>query len=122
MKSYGLAALAPLAITPPSPPSEGKGGVDELGRGTKAIATANLQIELPGFDPKNLPELAKDFSQFSLRTGQQHANIKTNRTLIKKSYMQKFLQRHVKTAISKSCNWGTSLKDWRRCALSMRRT
>ena len=56
MKSYGLAALAPLAITHPSPLSRGTGGTGGPGRGTKAIATANLQIELPEFDPKYLLE------------------------------------------------------------------
>ena len=64
MKSCGLAALAPLAITPPAPPSGETVGTCGLGRGTKAIATANLQIELPEFDPKNLPEWAEDFSEF----------------------------------------------------------
>ena len=47
MKSYRLNPLAPLATAHPSAPS---------GRGTKAIATANLQIERPKFDRKNLPE------------------------------------------------------------------
>ena len=56
MEDYGLAALAPLATVYPSPPSGGKGDTGVPGRGTKGIATANLQIELPEFDPKNLPE------------------------------------------------------------------
>ena len=62
MKGYGLAALAPLTIVYPSPPS---GGTDDTGvpdRGTKAIATMNLQIKLPEFDPKDLPEWAEGFS------------------------------------------------------------
>ena len=63
MKIYGLAALAPLASTHSSPLSGGTGDPGEPGRGTKAIATANLQIELPEFDPKNLPEWAQEFSE-----------------------------------------------------------
>ena len=110
MKSYGLAALAPLAITPPSPPPYGSGGTGGLGRGTKAIATVNLQMELPEFDPKNLPEWAEEFSEFLLLSGQQHADVKTKCTLIKKSCKKKFLRRRVKTAITKSSSWGDFLK------------
>ena len=62
MNIYGLAALAPLASTHSSPPSGGTGDPGEPRRGTKAIATANLQIELPEFGPKNLPEWAQEFS------------------------------------------------------------
>ena len=51
----GLSALAPLAgrTTPPSglTPGGGKGG--------RPIAQANIQLELPEFDPKNLPEWAE---------------------------------------------------------------
>ena len=46
MKSYGLAALAPLAITHPSPPSGRTADPGVPGRGTKAIATAKLRIGL----------------------------------------------------------------------------
>ena len=46
MEGYGLAALAPLATVYRSPPSGGKGDTAVPGRGTKGIATANLQIEL----------------------------------------------------------------------------
>ena len=55
MKGYGLAALAPLATLYSSPPSGGTGDPGVPSRGPKAIATANLQIEFPEFDPKNLP-------------------------------------------------------------------
>ena len=58
MKGYGLAALATLATVYPSTLSGGTGDTGVPGRGTKVIATANLQIELPEFDPKNLPEWA----------------------------------------------------------------
>ena len=62
MKSYGLDALAPLVIKHPSPPSGGTSGPGVPGRGTKAIATANLRIELPEFDPKNVREWTEEFS------------------------------------------------------------
>ena len=110
MEGYGLAALAPLATVYPSPPSGGKGDTGIRGRGTKGIATANLQIELPEFYPKNLPEWAEEFSEFLLLTGQQHADVRTKCTLIKKSCKKKLLQRQVKTAIRKSSSWGDFLK------------
>ena len=93
MEGYGLAALAPLATVYPSPPSGGKGDTGVPGRGMKGIAAANLQMELPEFDPKNLPEWAEEFSEFLLLTGQQHADVRTTCTLIKKSCKKRFLQR-----------------------------
>ena len=110
IKSYGLAALAPLATTHPPPPSGGTDDPGVPGRGTKAIATAKLPIELPEFDSKNLPEWAEEVSEFLLLTGQQHADVRTKCTVIKKSCKNKFLQRQVKTAIRKSSNWGHFLK------------
>ena len=110
MKGYGLSALAPLATVHPLPLSGGTGDTGIPRRGMKAIATTNLQIELPEFDPKILPEWAQEFSEFLLLTGQQHADVHTKCTLIKKSCKKKFLQRHVKTAITKSFNWGDFLK------------
>ena len=110
MKGYGLAALAPLATVHPSTPSGGTGDQGVPGRGTKAIATANLQIEPPEFDPKNLPEWAEEFSYFLLLTGQQHADVRTKCTLIKTLWKKKFFQQQVKTAIRKSSNWGDFLK------------
>ena len=110
MKGYGLSALAPLATVHPSPLSGGTSDTGLPGRGTKAIATANLQTELPELDPKNLPEWAEEFSEFLLLTGQQHADFRTKCTLIKRSCKKKFLQQKVKTAIRKSSNWGNFLK------------
>ena len=110
MEDYGLAALAPLATVYPSPPTGGKGDTGVPGRRTKGITTANLQIELPEFDPKNLPEWAEELSEFLLLTGQQHADVRTKCTLIKKWCKKKFLQRQVKTAIRKSSSWGDFLK------------
>ena len=110
MKGHGLAALAPLATVYPSPLSGGTVDTSVPGRGTKAIATGNLQIELPEVDPKNLPEWGEEFSEFLLLRGQQHADVRTECTLIKKSCKKKFLQRQVKTAIKKSSNWGDLLR------------
>ena len=107
MKSYCLAALAPLATKHPPPHSGGRGDPGVPGRGTKAIATENLQIELPEFDSKYLPEWAQEFSEFLLLTGQQNAEVRTKCTLIKKSCKRKFLQRQAKAAIRRSSNWGT---------------
>ena len=110
MKGYGLSALAPWATVHPSPLSGGTRDTGVPGRGTKAIATANLQIELPEFDPQKLSEWAEESSEFLLLTGQQHADVRPKCTLIKKWCKKKFLQRQVKTAIRRSSNWGNFLK------------
>ena len=52
LKSYGLPALAQLDITPTPPPPGWTGGTGGLGRGKKAIAAANVYIQVPEFDPK----------------------------------------------------------------------
>ena len=110
MKGFGLSAQAPLATVHPSPLPGGTGDTCVLLRGTKAIATANLQIELPEFDPKNLPKLAEELSEFLLLTGQQHADVRTKCTLIRKSREKKYLKRQVMTAIRTSSNWGDFLR------------
>ena len=110
MKGYGPSALAPLATVHPSTLPGGTGDTGVPGRGTKAIAMANLQIELPEFDTKNLPEWAEEFSEFLLLTGQQHADVRSKCNLIKKSCKKEFFQRQVKTAIRSSSNWGDFLK------------
>ena len=86
MKSYGVAAVAPLATTPPSPLSRGSGDTGLPGRGTKAIATVNLQIELAEFGRRHLPEWAEEFSKFLHLTGQQPAVVMTKCSLIKKAW------------------------------------
>ena len=91
MKSYGLAALAPLAITHPSPRPCVTGDTCRLGRGMNAIATANHQIDLSEFDSKMLPERAEEFSEFLLLTVSPHADIRTWCTLMKTSCKKKFL-------------------------------
>ena len=56
----GLSALAPLSDVSP-PPSGLTPGVGKMGR---PIAQANIQLELPEFDPKNLPEWAENLLSF----------------------------------------------------------
>ena len=110
MKAYGLAALAPLVTVYPSPSSGGPGDPGVRGRKRKAIATANLHIELNEFHPKNLPEWAEEFSEFLLLTSQQHADARTKYTLTKLSCKKQVFQRQVNTAIRRCSNWDDFLK------------
>ena len=75
----GLSALAPLAGVSPSGLNPGGG---KTGR---PIAQANIQLELPEFDPKNLPEWAEEFAEFLLLTGQSHVDVATKCSLLKRS-------------------------------------
>ena len=59
----GLSALAPLAGVSLSGMTPGGG---KTGR---PIAKADIQLKLPEFDPKNLPEWAEEFAEFLLLTG-----------------------------------------------------
>ena len=54
----GLSALAPLTGVSPSPSGLTPWG----GKMGRPIAQANIQLELPEFDPKNLPERAEEFA------------------------------------------------------------
>ena len=77
----GLSALAPLAgvAPPPSAPTPGGG---KIGR---PISQANIQLELPEFNPKNLPEWAEEFAEFLLLTSQSHVDVATKCSLLKRS-------------------------------------
>ena len=92
----GLSALAPLAGVFPPPsgltPRDGKSG--------RPIAQANIQLELAEFDPKNLPEWAKEFAEFLLLTGQSHVDVATKCSLLKLSCKKKFLQKQVKQIVN----------------------
>ena len=77
----GLSALAPLAGVSP-PPSGLTPGDRKKGR---PIAQANIQLELPEFDPKNLPEWGEEFAEFLLLTGQSHVDVATKCSLLKRS-------------------------------------
>ena len=84
----GLSALAPLAGVSPSglTPGGGKTG--------RPIAQANIQLELPEFDPKNLPKWAEEFAEFLLLTGQSHVDVATKCSLLKRSCKKKILTVH----------------------------
>ena len=87
-----LSALAPLARVSPSPSGLTPGG----GKMGRPIAQANIQLELPEFDPKNLPEWAEEFAEVLLLTGQFHVDVATKCSLLKRSCKKKFLQKQVK--------------------------
>ena len=82
----GLSALAPLAGVPPPPSGLTPGG----GKSGRPIAQANIQLELPVFDPKNLPEWVDEFAEFLLLTGQSHVDVATKCSLLKRPCKKKF--------------------------------
>ena len=102
----GLSALAPLAGVPPPPsgltPRDGKSG--------RPIAQANIQLELPEFDPKNLPEWAEEFAEFLLLTGQSHVDVATKCSLLKHSCKKKILQKQVKQIVKTCSTWAKVLQ------------
>ena len=69
----GLSALAPLTGVSPPPSGLAPGG----GKSGRTIAQANIRLELPEFDSKNLPEWAEEFAEFLLLTGQSHVDVAT---------------------------------------------
>ena len=95
----GLSALAPLAGVPPPPSGLTPGG----GKSRRPIAQTNIQLKLPEFDPKNLPEWAEEFAEFLLLTGQSHVDVATKCSLLKHSCKRKFLQKQVKQIV-KTCS------------------
>ena len=95
----GLSALAPLAGVSPPPSGLSPGG----GKMGRLIAQANIQLELPEFDPKNLLEWAEVFAEFLLLTGQSHVDVATKCSLLKRSCKKKILQKQVKQIV-KTCS------------------
>ena len=100
----GLSALAPLAGVSPSglTPGGGKTG--------RPIAQANIQLELPNLDPKNLPEWAEEFAEFLLLTGQSHVDVATKCSLLKHSCKKKFLQKQMKQIVNTCSTWAEVLR------------
>ena len=89
----------------------------------RPIAQANIQLELPVFDLKNLPEWAEDFAEFLLLTGQFHVDVATKCSLLKRSCKKKFLQKQVKQIVRKLVQHGLRYsKNWRKHSQSMRPT
>ena len=103
IEGRGLSVLAPLAGVLPSglTPGGGKTG--------RPIAQANIQLELPEFDPKNLPEWAEEFAEFLLLTGQSHVDVATKCSLLKRSCKKKFLQKQVKQIVKTCSTWAEVL-------------
>ena len=77
----GLTALAHLTGVPPAPSGLTPGG----GKSGGPITQANIQLESPEFDPKNLPEWGEEFAEFLLLTDQSHVDVATKRSLLKRS-------------------------------------
>ena len=94
----GLSAMAPLAGISPSPSGLTPGG----GKMGRPIAQANIQLELPEFDPKNLPEWAEEVAEFLLLIGQSHVDVATKCSLLNRSCKKKFLQKQVKRIVKTS--------------------
>ena len=68
----------------------------------RPIAQAKIQLELPEFDPKKLPEWAEEFAEFLLLTGQSHVDMAT---LLKRSCKKTFLQKPVKQIVKTCSTW-----------------
>ena len=102
----GLTALAPLAGVQ-SPPSDLPAGGGKRG---KPIAQANIQLELPEFDPKHLPVWAEEFAGFFLLTGQSHVDVATKCSLLKRSCKKTFLQKQVKQIVKTCSTWAEVLQ------------
>ena len=101
-----LSALAPLAGVPPPPSGLTLGG----GKSGRPIAQANIQLELPEFDPKNLTEWAEEFAEFLLLTGQSHVDVATKCSLLKRSCKKKILQKQVKQIVKTCSTWAEVLQ------------
>ena len=99
IEKRGLSALAPLAGVSPSglTPGGGKTG--------RPIPQANIQLELPEFDPKHLPDWAEEFAEFLLLTGQSHLDVATKCSLLTRSCKKKFLQKQVKQIVKTCSTW-----------------
>ena len=97
----GLSTLAPLAGVYPSPSGLGPGG----GKMGRPIARAKIQLELPEFDPKNVPEWAEEFAEFLLLTGQSHVEVATKCSLLKRSCKKKLLQKQEKQIVKTCSTW-----------------
>ena len=102
----GLTALAPLAGLPPPPSGLNPGGA----KSGKPVAQTEIQLELPEFDPKNLPEWAEEFADFLMLTGQSHVEVATKCSLLKPSCIKMFLQKQVKQIVKTCSTWAEVLQ------------
>ena len=81
-----------------------------VGKSGKPIAQANIQLELPEFDPKNRPEGAEEFAEFLFLTGQSHVDVATKCSLLKRSCKKKLLQKQVKQIVKICSTWAEVLQ------------
>ena len=102
----GVSALASLASAPPPPSGLTPGG----GKSGRPIAQANIELELPDFDPKNLPEWAEEFAELLLLTRQSHVDVATESSLVKRSCKKKFWQKQVKQIVKTCSTWAEVLQ------------
>ena len=102
----GVSALAPLAGVSLTPSGLTPGG----GKSGRPIAQANIQLELPEFDPKNLPEWAEEVAEFLLLTCQPHVDVDTKYSLLKRSCKRNFLQKQVKQIVKMCSTWAEVLQ------------
>ena len=63
----------------------------------------NNQLELPDFEPNNLPDSIEELPEFLLLTGESHVDVATKCSLLKRSCKKKFLQKQVKQIV-KTCS------------------
>ena len=80
------------------------------GKSGKRIVQANIQLELPEFDPKNLPEWAEEFAELLLLTSQSHVDVATKCSLLQRSCKKKLLQKQVKQIVKTCSTWGEVLQ------------
>ena len=99
-KSLARKSLSPRPGQPQKAPFSAK----------RPIAQANIQLELPEFESKNLPEWAEEFAEFLLLTGQSHADVATKCSLLKRSCKKKFLQKQVKQIVKTCFTWAEVLQ------------
>ena len=102
----GLTALAPLAGVP-LPPSGLASGAGKSGR---PFSQAYIQLELPKFDPKNLPKWAEEFAEFFLLTWPYHVDVATKCSLLKRSCKRNILQKQVKQIVKSCLTWAEVLQ------------
>ena len=106
IEKRGVSARAPLAGVPPPPSGLTPGG----GKSGRPIAQANIQLQLPEFDPKNLPKWAEEVAEFLLLTSQSHVDVATKCSLLTRSCKKKFLQKQVKQIVKTCSTWAEVLQ------------
>ena len=72
-------------LPPPSDPTSGGA------KSRKPIAQASIQLQLPEFDPKHLPQCR--IAEFPLLTCQYHVEVATKCSLLKHSCKRKYSQK-----------------------------